>query len=348
MTDWNLLADKALAQQPLTPDEALSVLRAPDTDITALVAAAQRVRERFFGRRVKLNYLVNVKSGLCPEDCHYCSQSKVSDAPVEKYPLMDPHDIVASAERGMAVGAVRACLVASGRGPSHRELDAFCSSVKTLKEQHPGLEVCACLGLLMDGQAEKLKDSGVHAYNHNLNTSQKHYEKICGTHGYDDRVATVEKAKKGGLSSCSGVLAGMGETDADLVELAFALRDQRVDSIPINFLISIKKTPLQGVNTLNPQRCLKILALFRFVNPATEIRISGGRELHLRSLQPLGLMIANSIFIGDYLTTPGQAPQADLRMIHDLGYTLEGQPDDFLDRVLAGDEAEVFSTVKTR
>src|SRR5688572_29656640 len=153
------IEQRSLNNESLTADQALAVLRCSDGDVVSLVAAARRIREKFFGRRVKLNYLVNVKSGLCPEDCHYCSQSKDSEAPIEKYPLMSSDEIISQVERGMAVGAKRACLVASGRGPSSRELSSFCESVKSLKEKYPHMEVCACLGLLMDGQGDALKDA---------------------------------------------------------------------------------------------------------------------------------------------------------------------------------------------
>lgn len=338
---WSKIESKALNNQALTSEEGLVILESTNDQLMELVGAARRVREKFFGKRVKLNYLVNVKSGLCPEDCHYCSQSKDSQAPIPKYPMMDSDEVIEHAERGMAVGAIRACLVASGRGPSNRELNEFCDSVKGLKDKHPKLEVCACLGLLQEGQAEKLKEAGVHAYNHNINTSKKHYEKICGTHGYDDRLDTMKKAADQGLSPCSGILVGMGETNEDIVDMALTLRGKTACSIPVNFLVSIDKTPLQNTHNLTPEKCLRVLALMRFMNPTVELRIAGGRELNLRTLQPLGLMIANSIFIGDYLTTLGQSPTADLEMIRDLGYTVEGQADDFLDKILSQPQPEL-------
>jgi biotin synthase len=319
------LADKSLRGEALTREEALSVLHWPDEDVLSLVQAAHRVRLAHFGRKVKMSYLVNLQSGLCPEDCGYCSQSKVSDAPIEKYRLMDPAQVEALADRAVANKAARLCLVASMRGPSERDLDAVGAAVRRVKEKHPSLEVCACLGLLQDGQAGRLKDAGVDVYNHNLNTSESHYGKICSTHTYADRVDTVEKVKDGGLMTCSGVLVGMGEQESDVVDVAFRLRELEVDSIPVNFLIPIKGTPLSGAGGMTPVRCLKVLCLFRLVNPAAELRIAGGRELHLRSLQPLGLFVANSVFVGDYLTTEGQAPAADLQMVRDLGFEILGE-----------------------
>ncbi len=329
------LAEKSLRGEALSREESRAVLRWPDEDILSLVQAAFTVRRAAFGKKVKLNYLVNLQSGLCPEDCTYCSQSKVSDAPIEKYRLMSPDDVVAAAERAIANKARRVCLVASMRGPSDRDVSVVADAVEKLKAEHPEVEVCACLGLLKDGQAEKLKDSGVYAYNHNLNTSERHYDSICSTHTFADRVDTVEKAKAGGLSACSGALFGMGETEEDRLDVAYRLREIGVDSIPVNFLIPIKGTPLSEKNEMTPHRCLKILALFRFLHPQAELRIAGGRELHLRSLQPLGLYVANSLFIGDYLTTEGQAPSADLQMIRDLGFEILGEGDAAPEPILA-------------
>src|SRR5215469_9527184 len=324
MTWLDSLADKALNRELPTREEALAVLASDDDELMDVVAAAFRVRRRFFGRRVKLNYLVNIKSGLCPEDCFYCSQRVGSAADVLKYTWLKTDEVVASAEAGVAGGARRVCLVASGRGPTDRDVERVCDSIVSFRERHPDVEVCACLGLLTEGQAERLRAAGTTAYNHNLNTSGGHYADICSTHEYADRVSTVTAAKQAGLSPCSGLIAGLGETDEDLTDVAFALRALEPDSVPVNFLIPFEGTPLAKKWDLTPQRCLRILAMVRFVCPSSEVRLAGGREIHLRSLQPLALHIVNSIFLGDYLTSEGQAGSKDLEMIADAGFTVEG------------------------
>jgi biotin synthase len=343
------LAEKSLAGEALSREEALAVLDWPEDELPGLLAAAYKVRKAHFGRKVRLNFLANIQSGVCPEDCSYCSQSKVSKAPIDKYKLMSAEKIVQAAEGAVERKAARLCLVAAGRGPSDGDVDHVAEAVRRVKAKYPHLEICACLGLLADGQAEKLKGSGVHAYNHNLNTSEARYASICSTHTHADRVETVEKAKSGGLSACSGAIFGMGETREDVLDVAYRLREMKVDSIPLNFLIPIQGTPLagrpvgpessegrdgpglkywadgRGREEITPPQCLKILCLFRLLCPASELRIAGGRELHLRSLQPLGLLVANSIFIGDYLTTEGQAASADVQMIRDLGFEIAGE-----------------------
>lgn len=323
--DWQALADKSLAGQALSPEEAHAVLEAADHELLELIAAAYRLRRHYFGNRVKLNFLANIKSGICQEDCYYCSQSKISRAPIDKYPFLAVEDVLAAAERARQVHARRLCLVASGRGPSHEDIAQVAAMVGAIKQAHPDLEICCCLGFLDQEMAAALRQAGALAYNHNLNTSEEYYPAICSTHTYADRLQSLLAAKAGGLSPCSGCLFGMGESDQDIVSLAYTLREIGIDSIPINFLIAIPGTPLEGRWELTPARCLKILGLFRFLNPASEIRIAGGREHHLRWLQPLGLFVANSIFIGDYLTAKGQSPQQDLQMIRDLGFTIEGE-----------------------
>ncbi|MFF3732364.1 biotin synthase BioB [Streptomyces sp. NPDC002476] len=320
----NTLVDKGLRRELPTREEALAVLATSDDDLLDVVAAAGKVRRQWFGRRVKLNYLVNLKSGLCPEDCSYCSQRLGSKAGILKYTWLKPNEASKAAAAGVAGGAKRVCLVASGRGPTDRDVDRVSETIEAIKDQHEGVEVCACLGLLTDGQAERLRSAGADAYNHNLNTSEETYGAITTTHTYADRVETVRQAQAAGLSACSGLIAGMGESDADLVDVVFSLRELDPDSVPVNFLIPFEGTPLAKEWNLTPQRCLRILAMVRFVCPDVEVRLAGGREVHVRSLQPLALHLVNSIFLGDYLTSEGQAGQTDLDMIADAGFEVEG------------------------
>jgi biotin synthase len=318
------LADAVLTGTPATADEALDVLRATDDELLSMVDAAARLRRKHFGNTVKVNYLLNLKSGLCPEDCHYCSQRLGSQADILKYTWLKTDEAIEQAAAGLRGGATRICMVSSGRGPTNRDVERVAGMVGALKGEHPGVEVCACLGLLKDGQAERLRQAGVDAYNHNINTAESHHDDIVTSHTYADRVETVTKAKDAGLSPCSGLIAGLGESDEQLVEALFALRDLGSDSIPVNFLMPFDGTPLEGTWELTPGRCLRILAMARFVCPDKEIRIAGGREMHLRSLQGLALHVANSIFLGDYLTSEGQAAEADLELIRDHGFVVLG------------------------
>jgi biotin synthase len=321
---WHALADRVLAGEQVGREDALAALEAPDTELLDLLGAAYRLRHRFFGDVVKLNFLINAKSGHCPEDCAYCSQSRVSTAKIDRYQLVSKAQIVAQAERAVELRASTCCIVISARGPSQRELNGVTDAVREIKERHPGLKLCACLGLVDDAQAAALADAGVERYNHNLNTSADFYDSICSTHGHADRVETVRTVARAGLSPCSGVIVGMGESREQLVDACFALRDIGAESIPVNFLLPIEGTPLEAQpERLDPRFCLKVLAMFRLVCPDREIRLSAGREVHLRSLQPLGLYAANAIFAADYLTEPGQPAADDWRMVEDMGFTIE-------------------------
>ncbi|MEE3751891.1 biotin synthase BioB [Mycobacterium intracellulare] len=318
------ITSTALRADRLERDELLAVLASSDDDLLDVIAAAGRVRRKFFGRRVKLNYLVNMKSGMCPEDCGYCSQRLGSSAEILRYSWIDPEEAARHAHCAIDAGAKRICLVAAGRGPGDRDIERVADTIAAIKNSAPEVEVCACLGLLKQGQAERLREAGADAYNHNLNTSAERYARICSTHTFTDRAATVTAAKTAGLSPCSGVIVGMGESDDDIVGVALALRELQPDSVPVNFLIPFEGTPFGGHWELTPQRCLRILAMFRFAFPDVEVRIAGGREIHLRSLQPLALHLANSLFLGDYLTSQGQSGQDDRTMIADAAFVIEG------------------------
>jgi biotin synthase len=323
-SQWKLLADRVLDGGSISRSEALAILDSHDDELLDLVAAAFNLRQKYFGKTVQLYFLMNAKSGLCPEDCHYCSQSKISDAPIPKYSILNREKLLDGARLAAERQSKTYCIVISGRAPNEREIKAIETIVPEIKQQY-GLNICACLGLLSESQAQRLAAAGVDKVNHNLNTSQDYYKEICTTHTFEDRLETLKNVRKAGLQLCSGGIIGMGESRKDIVDMAFSLRELSVESIPLNFLHAIDGTPMQQKEYLTPRDCIRALAMVRFVNPSSELRIAGGRERHLRSLQPLGLYIANSLFVGDYLTTQGQAPSEDYQMIQDLGFEITGQ-----------------------
>ncbi|MCR9202253.1 MAG: biotin synthase BioB [Planctomycetaceae bacterium] len=318
---WQQLADQALTGQPISREDALRVLAADESDVLAILDAAYRVRQQHFGKSVQLYYLKNAKSGLCPEDCGYCSQAKDSDAEIDKYAMLDKDKLMQGAKNAFDSNARTYCIVASGRGPSNREVDHVADVVKDIKKEY-GLHICCCLGLLEPEQAKTLKDAGVDRVNHNLNTSERFHDEIVSTHTFKDRLDTLNVCSDVGLELCAGMIVGMGETNEDVVDVALKLAELKVESIPINFLIPIEGARLGRPVTLDPRFCLKVLAMFRLTNPTTELRIAGGREVNLRSMQSMGLYAANSMFVSDYLTTPGQRAEDDFQMVKDLGFEI--------------------------
>ncbi len=315
------MAEKSLDGQRLSREEMISILQSPDEDLLQLLHAAYGVRKFHFGNQVQLQVLMNAKSGLCSEDCAYCSQSSISSASIEKYPLLAQEQILEGARKAKEAGAYRYCIVTSGRAPTNPEVQAVSETVQAIKST-TDIEICCCLGILTEDQALTLKSAGVNRVNHNLNTAEAYHEKIVTSHTYEDRVDTILNCRKVGLDICCGGIVGLGETDDNILDLACALRDLDVDSIPVNFLHPIDGTPLSTVEDLTPQRCLKALCLFRFVNPTKEIRVAGGREHNLRSLQPLALYPANSLFMEGYLTTGGQNVEETHQMIEDMGFAV--------------------------
>ena len=322
MPSFAAIADKAIDGDPLTREECTAVLGVPDFEVPRLLAETYRVRRRFCGDKVHLHVLTNAKSGLCPEDCSYCSQSRVSEAVIEKYPMRSQERLLEEARAAKRSRARRFCIVTSGRGASWREVEYLADTVRRIREE-VDIGICACVGLLDEEKAGALKEAGVDRLNHNLNTSERFTPTIVTTHGYSDRVKTLQAARKAGLDLCSGAIFGMGETDGDVIDVLVALRDLDPRSIPVNFLHPISGTPLEGTWRLTPLHCLRILCLARLLHPHREIRVAGGRELHLRSLQPLALYAANSIFVEGYLTTPGQSTREALQMIEDMGFEVE-------------------------
>lgn len=316
-------AERSLAGEAPSRAEALAILQGPDHDLRDLLLAAFAVREHHWGRRVKLCMLRNARNGLCPEDCHYCSQSAVSTTAIDSYRLMPREELVAGARAAVARGARRYCMVTSGRGPSTRDIDQIGAATRAILAEHPELEICVSLGIMDEAQARELKAAGVGWVNHNLNTSERFHPEICTTHTYGDRVGTVRAVKQAGLNVCCGGIIGMGENDEDVVDLAFALRELGVDSLPLNFLLSIGGTPLAGAGTMSPVRALRALCLMRFTNPAADLRAAGGRERNLGDWQGLALYPANSVFIEGYLTTVGLATAPTRTLVESMGFTVE-------------------------
>ncbi len=319
---WSELADRVLAGGAPTRDDARAVLHVPPDELLALLDAAFRVRRAFWGRRVSLHVLENAKMGACPEDCGFCSQSSKHASPSGEAPMKSVDELVEGARRAHATRAKRYCMVTATRGPSQRDLDTICDAARRIKSELD-IELCASLGLLTEAKAKRLAESGVDRFNHNLETSERHYGQIVSTHTWRDRVATVQHAKAAGMDTCCGGIVGLGESEDDLLDLAFALRELDVDSVPVNFLDARPGTPLSGYPLVEPGHALRALCMFRFVHPRTDLRVAGGRELTLRALQAFALYPANSIFTQGYLTTGGATAHADHQMIRDAGFELE-------------------------
>jgi biotin synthase len=320
---WHELADRALNGQLLSAEDGLAILRSPDEELLDLLAAAYRVRRHWWGNQVRLNFLINAKSGSCGEDCGYCSQSHVSKtADIARYALLPADQILDGARAAFERQAKTFCIVTSGRGPGKRELDLMADVVPKIKQQYNTLEICVSSGLLSQEHAQRLKQSGVDRVNHNLNTSRRFYPQICTTHTFQDRLDTLWAVRNAGMEICSGGIVGMGEEDEDIVELALELGALGVEALPVNFFTPIEGTPVTAARpkAISPRYCLKALALFRLANPRCDLRAAAGREIHLGWMQPLSLYAANSMFVGDYLTTKGQPPTEDYRMIEQMGF----------------------------
>ncbi len=319
--NWNELSKRVLTGRPLSHDEALAIMESLDDELLAVLDAAFTIRRHYFGRGVSIHVIRNAKSGSCSENCSFCSQSAVSESEIPKYPMQSVEQILEGAREAHKLTAIRYCIVTSGRTPSEKDLETICEAARLIKREVP-VQICTSLGLLSKEQAKRLKNAGVDRYNHNLESSERFYSSFCTTHDFSDRVATARTAKAAGLELCSGGLIGMGENLKDRVDLAFALNDLDADSIPVNFLDPRPGTPLEGLPRLTPADCLRTLAMFRFVNPDREIRIAGGREACIGSMQVLSLYAANSMFTVGYLTTSGQGYQADMDMIKQAGFTV--------------------------
>lgn len=320
MLDMDKIKQKALGNAALTRQECLEVLDFPDDRVLAVLDAAFEVRREHFGRKVFVQVLLNAKSGLCTEDCGYCTQSSVSKAEISEYPLRPGQELLDGAVRARKTGATRYCMALSGIKYGDSLIASLAASISRIKKEAP-IELCCSIGFLSPAQAETLKQAGLDRVNHNLNTGRKYYPQVCSTHTYDERVKNIETCRAAGLEICSGGIVGLGEGREDLVDMLMDLKGLKPDSIPLNFFI-----PAEGARfadrggELTPQYCLKALCLARFLNPACDIRAAGGREYRLKSMQGMALYPASSIFVSGYLTTGGQPAGEGLEMIRDMGF----------------------------
>jgi biotin synthase len=307
----------------MSVDESIisKIAQATGADLWDLFAAAGRVRSHFRGETVDICSIVNSKSGACTEDCSYCAQSVHHSTGAPVYPLISVDRMAEAAASAQKNGAKRFCIVTSGRGvDSHDDLDAIAEGIKRVRTM--GLSPCATLGALTRDQLSFLKDAGLQRYHHNIETSKEFFPRICTTHTFEERLEVLRNARSLGLSACSGGILGLGESMQDRIKMANTLREIDVDSVPINFLMPIKGTPLENMTAITPLEALHSLALFRLILPRKEIRVCAGRGTTLGRLHPLIFAAgADGFMIGNYLTTSGLDPEEDLKMIRDLGLT---------------------------
>lgn len=316
------LYDSSILKKTLAKNEYLKILSDSNIELLPLLWAAYGVRKHFYSNKVKIHILNNVQNGHCQEDCSYCAQSKESNAKIDSYPMKTEEEIINGANQAYQAGSSRYCMVFSGKSPSLERTKKIAAIVQKIKKSYK-IQTCVSAGILTTEHAKILKDAGCDRINHNLNTTEKNYPKICTTHSYQDRLNTIFAANEVGLEICSGLIVGMGEDPSDLVNLALTLKKINIRSVPINFLIPIEGTKIEISQKLDPDYCLKVLCLFRFLLPDIEIRAAAGREFHLRSMEVMCLYPANSIFLEGYLNTPGRNSEQVLQMIKDAGFDLD-------------------------
>jgi len=324
--NYQELAQEVLQGKSINQEEALRLISTPDSDIFKLLSASDQIRRHYKKKRVRLCAIINAKSGRCSENCAFCAQSAHFKTQIETYPLVAKEVMFAAAKRAeKEMSATCFSIVTSGKSVhTSSDLENIASAIENIRKETK-LNRCASLGILNENQIKKLKAAGLIRLHHNLETAESFFAKICTTHSYQERVQTVRLAKKMGLEVCSGGIFGLGETKEQRVELAFTLRELKVDSVPINILHPIPGTPAaEKYQPLPPFEVLKLVATYRFILPQADLGVLGGREFALRDLQALIFPAgANVILIGDYLVTKGQAPEKDLQMIKDLGLEVE-------------------------
>jgi biotin synthase len=317
-----LIAAAAVAlldeRRPLRAEELAALAVVPDQSVTALASLAHEVRLAWCGPEVEVEGILSAKTGGCPEDCHFCAQSSQFDTPVKATPFLDTDEVLAAAAEVKAVGATEFCIVLALRGPDERTLNRILELVPLVRDT-TGLNVAVSAGILSDDQARRLAAGGVHRYNHNLETAKSFFGQVVTTHSWEERAATCRLVRDNGMELCCGALVGMGETDAQRVELLLQLQELGPTEVPVNFLNPRPGTPFADLSTVGAWEAIRWIALFRLALPGVILRYAGGREVTLRDLQAMGMTSGiNALIVGNYLTTLGRSTDEDMQMLADL------------------------------
>ncbi len=313
-TESALLDERRL----LTGGELTDLAELPDRWVTSMAALAHQVRLAWCGPEVEVEGILSAKTGGCPEDCHFCSQSAQFDTPVKATPFLDADEVLQAAEETKAAGASEFCIVLAVRGPDERTMTRILELVPMIRDR-TGLNVAVSAGLLTDEQARRLAEGGVHRYNHNLETSRSFFPAVVTTHSWDERRDTCLRVREHGMELCCGALIGMGESDEHRIELLMQLQELDPTEVPLNFLNPRPGTPLGDGQPVPAWEAIRWIALFRLGLPGVILRYAGGREVTLRELQSLGMTSGiNALIVGNYLTTLGRSADKDLEMLADL------------------------------
>jgi len=318
---YSQLTQKTLSSESLTKDEAFSILTSEKIDLLSLLYAAYEVRKKHFDKDITLHVINNIQNGQCSEDCKYCVQSTGSNVQIDEYPMKSDEQIISEAKQAYENGAHRYCMVFSGRSMSLEKAQHLAKLIKKIKSSYT-IQVCVSHGFIDNEKAKILKEAGLDRLNHNLNTSGRYYSDICSTHDYGDRIKTLKEAHNANLQTCSGVIIGMGETVEDIFDMACSLRELKVESIPINFYLHSEGASFEPEPDLSPEYCLRVLCLFRLMNPDTEIRLAAGREVYLKEMQTFALYPANSLFINGYLNSEGESGLETYKRIKRAGFSI--------------------------
>ena len=312
------IAEEIIKGRRLNRDEDLGWLL--EAELSELQAGAFLLQKHFRGNHIDLCTIVNGRSGRCSENCKYCAQSAYHHTGVEEYPLMSKEELFRHAKANQEGGANRFSIVTSGRALSGKEFETVLEAYKEMNDAL-SIHLCASHGILTEEQLQKLYEAGVRQYHHNIETSKRYFPEICTSHTYDDRIKTIKLAQKAGLNVCSGGIIGMGETWADRIDMAISLSELNIKSIPINSLMAIPGTKLEGMPPLSGDDILRTIALFRFINPEADIRMAAGRKLMPENGATAFKAGASASITGNMLTTSGTTMKDDLEILKKLGLT---------------------------